>query len=328
MRMYILKRSFSKVFFIVIFSMTALLIRDGLSQELYPNRPVTMVVPWGAGGMSDTITRVFAKVAEKELGQPIIVENKPGAGGSIGVNYVLKSKPDGYTLGVPQTSAYIIQPHVKKLPYNPLTDAIDIIAHVSNLLGFAVRADAPWNTFEDVIKYARNNPGKFTYACAGIGTTQHICMERIAMKEGIKWTAVPFKSGAEATIAFVGGHTDGVAQTPIEMLPHKEKMKFLLSLGDKRWPDFPNIPNTVEKGYNFYAMAYSAINAPKGVPEFIIKKLEGIFDKTRKDPSFIEAMGKLRTEICTLSGKEYSELWRKEYYEMGKVIKILGLEEK
>jgi tripartite-type tricarboxylate transporter receptor subunit TctC len=328
MKMYIAKEPFLKVLVMVFFLMGGLLVGNGLSQEVYPNRPVTLVCPWGAGGMSDTITRAFAKAAEKELGQPIIVENKAGGGGSIGVNYVLKSKSDGYTLGVPQTSAYIIHPHMKKLPYNPLTDLIDIIAHVSNLLGLGVKLDGPWNTFGDVIAYARNNPGKFTYACAGIGTTQHICMERIAIKEGIKWTAVPFKSGAEATVAFLGGHTDAVAQTPIEMLPHKNKFKFLLSLGEKRWPDFPDVPNTLEKGYNFYAMAYSSIVAPKGVPEPIIKKLEAVFKEARKDPTFIEEMGKLRVEICYLSGKEYSDLWRKEYYEMGKVIKFLGIGEK
>jgi tripartite-type tricarboxylate transporter receptor subunit TctC len=121
MKMYIPKKNVGEVFFMAVFLVTSLLIRNAISQELYPNRPVTLVVPWGRGGTSDTVTRVFAKVAEKELGQPIIVENKPGAGGSIGVNYVLKSKPDGYTLGVPQTSSYIIHLHIKKVPFDPLT---------------------------------------------------------------------------------------------------------------------------------------------------------------------------------------------------------------
>ena len=325
--MYVPNKRLLKIFFVVVLLMGGMLIGNGLSQELYPNRPVTMVVPWGTGGTSDTVTRVFAKIAEKELGQPIIVENKPGAGGSIGVNYVLKSKPDGYTLGVPQTSSYIIHPYMKKLPYDPLTQVIDIATIANHLLGLAVRPDAPWNTFEDIISYARSNPGKFRYACAGIGTTQHICMERIAMKEGIKWTAVPFKSGAEATVAFLGGHTDGVVQTTVELLPHTGKFRLLLSESDVRWPDFPNVPTVLEKGYNFWAMAIQAINAPKGVPESIIRKLESVFDKTKKDPSYIQAMDKIRMRIPSLSGKEYTELWKKEYDEMGKVIKILGLRE-
>lgn len=145
----------ANLFFVAFFSMSALLAGDGLFQESYPNRAITIVVPWGAGGMSDTITRTFAKAAEKILGQPIIVENRAGEGGSIGVNYALKAKPDGYTLGVPQTSAYIIHPHIKKLPYNPLTDAVDILPITDTLMGIGVRSDSPWNTFEQVITYAR-----------------------------------------------------------------------------------------------------------------------------------------------------------------------------
>jgi tripartite-type tricarboxylate transporter receptor subunit TctC len=323
------KRSSASVLFIVFFSISAWLAGAGLAQESYPNRAVTMVVPWGPGGMSDTITRTFAKAAEKILGQPIIVENKAGGGGSIGVNYALKAKPDGYTLGIPQTSAYIIHPHMKKLPYHPLTDAVDILPITDTLMGIGVRADAPWNTFEDVVAYARNNPGKFTYAHAGIGSVQHICMERIAMEEGIKWTQVPFKSGLESTVACLGGHTDAVAQTSIEMLPHLKagKLKFLLSLSDERWPDYPTIPNVLARRYNFWAIAITGINAPRGLPEPILRKLEEGFIKARKDPAFRESMENFKVKICTMSGKEYSNLWRSKYDEMGRVIKILGIQE-
>jgi len=125
----------------------------------------------------------------------------------------------------------------------------------------------------------------------------------------------------------LGGHTDGVVQTTVELLPHTGKFRLLLSESDVRWPDFPNVPTVLEKGYNFWAMAIQAINAPKGVPESIIRKLESVFDKTKKDPSYIQAMDKIRMRIPSLSGKEYTELWKKEYDEMGKVIKILGLRE-
>jgi tripartite-type tricarboxylate transporter receptor subunit TctC len=324
-KMFRSKKYLPKAFLVVFFSMLAVLTKEGLSQESYPNRPITLVVPFGAGGTSDAAGRFIAKCAEKELGQPIVVENKSGGGGSIGVSYVLKSKPDGYTLGLAQTSGLVIHPHMKKLPYNPLTDLTDITVIVNMLLGLGVRLDSPWKTFDDVIAYARNNPGRFTYSCAGIGTAQHICMEQIAIKEGIKWTAVPFKSGAEATVAFLGGHTDGVVQTTMDMLPHEKRFRFVLSVGDKRWPDFPNVPNTLDKGYNFYAMSYTSIIAPRGVPEPIMKKLEGVFEKAKKNPSFIEEMDKLKVETSTLSGKEYSDLWRSKYDEMGKVIKILGL---
>jgi tripartite-type tricarboxylate transporter receptor subunit TctC len=280
--------------------------------------------------MSDTITRVVCKAAEKELGQPIIVENKPGAGGTIGVSYALKAKPDGYTLGLPMTSAYIIQPQMRQLSYNPLTDAVDITTIFRYNFGLAVRTDAPWKNFEELIAYARNNPGKFTYACAGVGVGQHICMERVAMQEKIKWTQVPFKSGVEAVAACLGGHTDAVVQGSVDEIPHIKagKLKLLLTLDDKRWPGFPAVPSILEKGYNFYVISYMCLNAPKGVPEPIIRKLEVAFDKAKRDPSFIGTLETFQVETGNLSGKEYSDLWRSKYDEMGKVIKSLGLQEK
>ncbi len=327
--MYISKKVLPRTFLIAIFLMTVVFVRNGQPQEAYPSRPVTVVVPWGPG-QSDTITRIVCKAAEKELGQPIIVENKPGASGTIGANYVFKSRPDGYTLGVIVSNAYLIAPHMQKVPYNPLTDSVDITTIIKTNLGFAVKANAPWSTFKEVIAYAKNNPGKFTYACAGVGVLQHITMERVAMKEGVKWTLVPFKSGGEAAIACLGGHTDAVAQAGVDVSPHVKagKLKLLLTLGDKRWPVSPNAPTILEVGYDFFVPFFMALSAPRGIPESIIKKLENVFNKAKGDPSFIETMEKFQVEVGDLSGKAYSDLWRSKYDEMGKVIKVLGLQEK
>ena len=301
----------------------------GFAEEVYPDRPITVINTWGAG-MSDTVARIICRIAEKDLGQPVIVENKPGAGGAIGANYALKAKPDGYTLGVPMTSAYVVLPHIRNLQYNPLTDAVDITTIFKYNFGLAVRADAPWKTFEDVIDYARKNPGKFTYATAGVGVTQHITMEQMAMKLGIKWTQVPFKSGSEAVVACLGGNTDAVVQGSVDELPHVSvgKLRVLLTLEDKRWPDLPNVPTIMEKGFNFFAMSYMALAAPKGIPEPIVRKLEAVFNKAKKDPSFIDSLKKFHVEVGDLNGEEYSKLWRLKYEEMGKVIKALGLSEK
>lgn len=322
-------KSLLKVFLIVIFFGSALIVSKAYSQEIYPNRPITVVLGWGPG-MGDTIARVICKAAERELGQPVIVENKPGAAGSIGMNYVLKSKPDGYTLGVPMTNSYIVQPHLRKVPYDPFAESIEITTIFKYNYGLAVRADAPWNSYEDLIAYAKKNPGKFTYSTAGIGTVHYICMERIAMKEGIKWTHVPFKSGGEAVAACLGGHTDAVVQGSVDEIPHIKvgKLKLLLVLDDKRWPTFPSVPAILEKGYSFYAYSYMCLNGPKGVPESIIKKLEEAFNKAKRDPSFLETLDKFQVGVGDLGGKEYSAIWRSKYDEMGKVIRALGLEEK
>ncbi len=162
-----------------------------------------------------------------------------------------------------------------------------------------------------------------------MGVTQHICMERIAMKEGIKWTMVPFKSGGESVMACLGGHTDAIVQGSIDELPHIKagKLKLLLVLNDSRWPDSQSTPHILEKGYDFYALSYISFYGPKGLPEPIRQKLEDAFKKAMRRPSFTDVMKQFQVESAYLSGKEYSAHWRSRYEEMGRVIKAIGLVE-
>ena len=152
-------------------------------------------------------------------------------------------------------------------------------------------------------------------------------MERIAIAEKIKWTLVPFKSGPESIVACLGGNTDAVIQGSLDVFPHVEggKLKLLLAIDEKRWGALPNVPNIHEKGYDFSANTYYAIAGPKGIPESIVEKLNGAFSKGKKDPSFIQILEKFKVDECTMSVKQYDDFCRKEYYEMEKVIKTLGL---
>ncbi len=214
-----------------------------------------------------------------------------------------------------------------KLPFDPFTDlsAIGVISTYNH--GLAVRSESPWKTYEDVIAYTRANPGKFTYANQGVGTTQHIIMEMIAKKEGIKWTMVPFTSGGDSTLACLGGHTDAVVQGSVDILPHIKagKLKMLLSLNDFRWKGLPNVPNILEKGYDFSALNYNGLAVPKGTPEPIRQKLQDIFEASSKDPSFVQLAESFDVEVKFMTGKEYSELTKKLYYEAEKVVAALGL---
>ena len=315
------------LFFLFIMAGVFLLAQTGVAKE-FPDHPITLVSPTGPG-MQDTMARIVSKAAEKELGVPIVVESKPGAAGTIGVNYVLKSKSDGYTLGSLVTSAYFIIPHMRKVPYNPFTDSIDITTIYKYNFGLAVRADAPWNSIGELLTYVKNNPGKFTYSTAGVGRPQHICMEQIALKRGLKWTHIPFNSGGESVTACLGGHADGTSQGSADLIPYIKagKLKLLVTLDDRRWPGYPNVPNILEIEKDISAMSYGSIFVPKGVPENIVKKLEEAFTKAKKDPSYVESAAKFQVEIGTLSGKEYSNLWRSRYEEMGKIIQHLGLKE-
>jgi tripartite-type tricarboxylate transporter receptor subunit TctC len=276
--------------------------------------------------MADTMTRLICKVAEKDLGQPILCENRAGAGGVVGVSYVLKSKPDGYILGASTNGPFTISPHMEKVPYNPLTDVTGIMVYFKYTHALCVRADAPWNTFEEVLAYAKQNPGKFTYGSAGVGVPQQIVMERIAMKEGIKWSYVPFKSGAEPVIACLGGHIHAATQGPADVVSHIEagKLKLLLPLNDVRWPIAPKVPAVSEK-YGFFGFSVQGVYGPKGMPEHIREKLENVFKKAMNDPSYVEAAKALNVVVTYMSGKDFEKICKSEHEAMGKVIRAMGL---
>jgi tripartite-type tricarboxylate transporter receptor subunit TctC len=325
-------KSLSKIFLVVIlviYSITAFWVRNGLSQEVYPNRPITIVVPWGPG-MFDSILRILSRAAEKELGQPIVVENRPGATSVVGTNHVFKSTPDGYTLVYISSHAYAQNPHIMNVPYDVFKDTTDVCGIFKHSHSFAVKEDAPWKTFEEVITYAKKNPGKFKYACSGKGGSQHIAFEYIGTKEGIKWTMVPFGSGGEATMAALGGHTDGVVAGSFDFIPFVRagKMRILLGLNDFRLPDFPDIPHMLEKGYTGFASTITGVAGPKGIPEPVIQKLENAFKKAVKDPSFMEAARNGAFFVNFMTGKEYTESWKSRYDLMGELIKAMGLTKK
>lgn len=302
---------------------------NGFSSEQYPNRPITIVEGWGPGGSFDGCVRILSKYAEKELGQPIIVEIKSGATGTIAKAYVCKSKPNGYTIGATAPATFILQPNMRKISYNPFTDVTEIMVYCKYAYGISVRSDSPWNSIEDVIEYAKRNPGKIKYSTTGIGVWQHLTMERIAMKEGIKWTCVPFKTSPEVVTSVLGGHVDISTAGGIDIIPQVKagKLKLLLSLDDSRWVEFPNVPAIMEKGYDFCIQSHNSIYGPAGMAEPIRQKLEDAYKKAMEHPD-VDLRKMFGVEEVFLSGKEYAKLWRSQYDGIGKVIRALGLEEK
>jgi tripartite-type tricarboxylate transporter receptor subunit TctC len=323
------KSALSRALVISFFLVTATLSQKVFPQDKYPDRPITLVVSVGAGGTQDVMMRTLCKIAEPELGQTIIVENRAGAAGIVGIQYVLSSKPDGYTIGA-ASHGTLLTDHYQKLPFS-LTDINPILPIYKSTSGLVVKADAPWNTYEELLAYAKKNPGKFTYAMSGVGGNTHIVMERIARQEGIKWTAIPFKSDSEVVIAVLGGNTLGGATSPLVAASHieAEKLKVLLVLTD-RWTEFPKIPTMLEKGYNFYGISHNFIFGQKDMPDIIRKRLEQVFLRARENKNFIEAARKYHMNISTdiNSGKELADFIRKNHGEMAEVIKTLGISDK
>jgi tripartite-type tricarboxylate transporter receptor subunit TctC len=319
-----------KLSLVVMILITALWARESLAADTYPNQPITIVCGWAPGSMHDTLIRVLSKAAEKELGQPIVNENKPGAGGVIAKAYVVKAKPDGYTLGTTVTATYIVQPQIRKVPYDPFKDVVDIMTYAEYNNGIVVRADAPWNTWEDIIAYAKANPGKFTYGHPGFGMMPHITMEHIAMKEGIKWQQVPFKNGPEAVNACLGGHIDSATAGSSDLIPQVKsgKMKMLIIISGNRWAATPTVPTIVDKGHDFYLLSYMGVYGPKGLPEPVRQKVDKAFKNAMKDRTFQDMLKQYTIEEAYMTGSEYAEKWKKLYAPMGKLVNQLGLVEK
>lgn len=300
------------------------------AQDAYPSKPIHVLVGATSGAL-DTMTRKLFEAAAKELGQPIVIESKPGAGQALAFGLVTKAKPDGYTLGVTTTSLLTNVPHMQKTQFDVLKDSVDVMAFCRYSQVLAVGADTPYKTFDELIAWAKKNPRKFRYAVSGPGVAMHVAMEQIAMQEGIEWTAVPFRGGgADAVMSALGGHTEGVAQSPLETGPHIKagKLRPLLILTDSRVPDLPGVPTILEKGYKFTATTYMSVYGPKGLPEPIRQRLETVLKRAMEGPGYIAAANTFQLEPIFINGADYSAYWRPKYDEMGKVILALGLEVK
>jgi len=295
--------------------------------QTFPDRPIEFIVLFAAGGSTDISVRTICEMASKELGQPFVVLNKPGGGGSIAIGALAKSAPDGYTVGSLSSGAMEIQPHLIKVPYDPIKDIVPIMQYGEYPQGLAVKADAPFNTFKDLIEYARQNPGKVTYGTTGVGGTQHIMMERIATAAGIKWSHVPFKGGTPAITALLGGHI--TATTVAEFVPQVKSgtAKILAVFGTKRLSDFPNVPTLLEIGYNIYMVNYLAIGAPAGTPKDRLDKLGKAFKNAMSNSLFVEMMKKWSIESIYKPGDEVAKIIQEGYKVHGEIIKQLGLKE-
>ncbi|RPJ37639.1 MAG: tripartite tricarboxylate transporter substrate binding protein [Deltaproteobacteria bacterium] len=255
--------------------------------QTYPAKPISLLMPWPAGGLTDLVTRALCEPASKTLGQPILVLNKPGGATSIALVQLMQSPSDGYTLGY-ITGSGIMMPHLQNLPYDVNRDFASIIRFIEfSTLGVVVKADAPWKTMKDLIEYARANPGKVKYTSPAVGNPNHIAMESLAKEVGVKWVHVPSKSGAEIITALLGGHLDFAATSP-EWKPHvlAGKMRLLATLGQKRSGTFLDTPTLIDLGYKTYAPSFGGLIGPKGLPQPIGDKLHKTFKEAMNDPNF------------------------------------------
>jgi len=284
----------------------AIVSSSALAQDKFPNRPITLIAPWPTGGSSDAVMRAFAESAGRALGGTVIVENKPGVGGTLGATAMLNARPDGYTLTQLPLGIYRL-PHMQKMPFDPVKDLTHIVCLTGYTFGLAATMDAPYKSLKEMVAYARANPGKVAYGHTGTGTTPHLAIEEFAAKAGIELTDIPFKGSAEIMQSILGGHIQLMSGTT-EFAPHVRagKLRLLATLGRERNKAFPDVPTVKESGWDTVSESPFGIGGPKNMDPAIVRILHDAFKKTLEDPKVLETLDKFYQPVIYMNTADYT----------------------
>ncbi len=278
--------------------------------EKYPNKPVTFIVPWGAGGMTDVSARLMAEKFKVELGEPVLVVNKPGATGILGLKYALTQKADGYSVIVGPMTEALASPYFQGTePFNPQA-LIFVAAYMPQQRVLFTTPDKPYKNFQEFIDYAKRNPGQISAGSGGSQWALEI-VKSIAVKDNLKLKYVMFKSGGEASTAILGKHVDicetGTG-TPAFQSAREGKLIMLVNLGPDNVPYFPNVKSVKQLGYPFTSVNEYGLSLPAGTPEPIRKRLEDTLQKVLKDPEVKDKMDTMGLTPRFIDGKGYEQI--------------------
>lgn len=255
------------------------------SQTRFPSRPISLIVPFAAGGGGDTTARLLGKGVSEKFESPVVVDNRAGASGNIGAAYVMRSVPDGYTL-LSLSSTYGIQAAVGKPGFDPVNDMQPIILASSEPLVLVVSASAPWRNARDLAEAAKKAPGTITHGSAGIGSIAHLGMEELAYTMGASFLHVPYKGSSSAMVDLLGGTVNIVFSTATFLSPYVKtgKVRALGVSGSKRLSALPGVPTFDEQGFPYEVFDWKAVAGPKGMPADVVAKLNKAFNDVLADP--------------------------------------------
>ena len=306
------------------------LFNNPLSAGEFPTKPIKLIVNFSAGGTTDTAARIMVSKVTEVLGQGIILMNKPGAGGTLGISEVARAKNDGYTIGTCNMPAISVIPQIREVPYQPFKDLEQIAAVMPYEYAMLVQGDAPWYTWDDFVEHVRANPGKVTFGSVGTGTTNHLVGARIAKELGLEWKHVPFQGGVKATAALLGGHVDIINNTAASVVSAVKagKIKVLLITSESRFSLVPDVPTMKEKGFNFSQISYMSIAAPAGMPEDAKEKIANAFKIAAEDKAIKKILGKMDLHPKYMDGKQYQQLLVDMSKEWGPLLTELGVKTK
>ena len=295
----------------------------------FPTKPVTLICPWPPGGSTDVQMRALADATGKHLGQQVVIENKPGGSGTVGpATMVAAARPDGYTIAQIPITIFRL-PHMIRATWDPMKDFSYIVHVTGYTFGVVVKADSPWKTWKEFVAHAKANPGKVTYATPGAGTTLHITMEQLASKEGIKWTQVPMKGGAETTPAVLGGHVNATADsTGWGPQVDAGALRLLCTWGNERTKRWPNVPTLKDLGYGIVSNSPYGFAGPKGMDPKVVKALHDAFRKGMEEPAYLKTLERLDMEPFYKNTEDYTKYAREQFEEARAVVEQLGLAKK
>jgi len=299
----------------------------GASAQQYPDRPIHLIVPFGPGGFTDVAARILQKELQPVLGQPIVVENKAGAGSTIGTDYVAKAPPDGYNLVMISTT-HVISPHLyKDIPYDPVKDFAPIMKLAEGPYVLVVNSKTPYRSVKDLIAAAKAKPGSIDFASSGNGSSQHLVAALFMNMTGARLNHIPYKGSNQAMQDVIGGQVPVSFVGMPNALPNVSsgKIRALAVTTKKRHPDLPNVPTMEEAGVPGYdATIWLALLAPKGTPPDVVQKINAAVTQVLSKPDARKLMNSAGVNVATSSPEDLEKLLVSELDRWGKVVKDTG----
>jgi tripartite-type tricarboxylate transporter receptor subunit TctC len=312
----------------LLFAIFLSLLFSGSNAQTFPSRPVTLLVTFPAGGPTDIAGRALAEATSKYLGQPVVVENRPGATGTLGAAALVNAKPDGYTVSmIPITVLRL--PHMENVAFDPMKDIRYLMGVSGYVFAYIVRADAPWKTMADLVASAKAFPERISYGSHGIGGTVHLATEELSAAQGVKLNHIPYKGSADMLTAMLGGHLN-VAVDSTGAVPHVAagKARVLATLTEKRTAVWPDVPTLTELGYGIVSTSPYGIGVPAATPAAVVKTLHDAFKKGLEDPIHTKTLEKYNQPLWYLSTEDYTKWAREQFERERKLIERLGLKKK
>ena len=295
------------------------------AQSRYPERPIRLIIPWPAGGSADAQLRSIGDLATRALGQPVVIENRGGAGGTLhAVHLAREARPDGYTLGQMHLSV-VRRPYLVRTPqWDATTDFTHIIGMTGWLFGVAVKASSPFQTFPEMIAYARANPGKLSFATSGIATTNHLAMEDIMAKEGVELTHVPFRGANEGVTGVLSGNVDMIADSSTWAgSVEAGQLRLLCVWSAERAPRFPNAPTLKELGYDMVVTSPYGVSGPPRMDPGVVKVLHDVMRDAFQSPENTRVRAQFDMPSAYLNTEQYQDfIIRRAAYERDIVTRL------